>query len=88
MSEEIAAADSLLTANAELRDALRIAMEENEQRIALERRLVAELEAARRVVDAARRYQARPYGVENPTLRALLDDWIRAYDDAVKVRME
>lgn len=51
VSHDAAAADSLLTANAELQRALRVAMQENEQRIAVERRLMADAAAFKEALE-------------------------------------
>lgn len=124
-SHEIA--DALLTANAELRAALDVALAENEQRMRVEQelradyamlratarmcftedgseqsmltllRLVTDVEhpgvaliirfnRAKAVVEAARRYNSRGYGIENGTLRAKLDDTIRGYDAALRAK--
>lgn len=77
-SHEIAAADSLLTENAELRAALAVAMAENDRW-----REIATI--AGRVVEASRCYNDRPYGVENGLLRINVTETIYAYDQALKV---
>jgi len=67
-SHEIASADSLLAELAELRRALRIAMDENEQRIEIERRLIEEKEHVRRQLESLQKWVARGMAPQPPPI--------------------
>lgn len=82
MSEEIAAADSLLAINAELRRALEVAMQENDGHQAQNAALVRELVYARAVVAAARCLITHT----NRNECVKIDNALLDYDAAVRAR--